>query len=551
MVASTPNAVIRRGARPRRTNSGAHPVGALARRTALDARARTIAFAYLFAVLGYINPATYASTYPTLQSRINFAHSLGNNKAVVLFYGKAYNLLSAGGYAAWRTGGILALFAAVYGVFAAVRAMRTEEDTGRAELVLAGVVSRPTVFVSSLLAIAAGTGLLWLAEFLGLLIAGLPTGSSAYLALATASVVLVFVGVGALASQLAPTRRTALRLGLALFALAFLIRVIADTSSGVQWLRWATPLGWAEELRPFTGAQPLVLLLPLAASAVLLVASARLYADRDIGAGLLPARDSAASRLWLLSSPTAHALREERGSLLTWILSVAAYGLVMGVVSKSVNKSVISSALQKQLEKFGTGPVDTPRGYIAFAFIFFVLGTSLFACAQVAAARHEEEEERLETLLALPVGRRQWLLGRLGLALAGAVAVSLTAGVLTWLGAQIEGVNLSLPGMLEASANCLPVSILFLGLAAVAYAIVPRASIGLAYGLVAVAFLWYLFGSLAGVPKWLVDATPFAHVGAVPAQPLRTGAAAIMITIGLLAAAAATAWFQRRDLVGA
>jgi len=407
------------------------------------------------------------------------------------------------------------------------------------------------VFVSSLLAIAAGTALLWVAEFLGLLIAGLAAGSSAYLALATASVVAVFVGVGALASQLAPTRRTALRLGLALFALAFLIRVIADTSSGVQWLRWATPLGWAEELRPFTGAQPLVLLLPLAASAVLLVASARLYADRDIGAGLLPARDSAAPRLWLLSSPTAHALREERGSLLTWILSVAAYGLVMGVVSKSVNKSVISSALQKQLEKFGTGPVDTPRGYIAFAFIFFVLGTSLFACAQVAAARHEEEEERLETLLALPVGRRQWLLGRLGLALAGAVAVSLTAGVLTWLGAQIEGVNLSLPGMLEASANCLPASILFLGLAALAYAIVPRASIGLAYGLVAVAFLWYLFGSLAGAPKWLVDATPFAHVAAVPAQPFRTGAAAIMITIGLLAAAAATAWFRRRDLVGA
>ena len=45
----------------------------------------------------------------------------------------------------------------------------------------------------------------------------------------------------------------------------FLLRVIADTSSGLSWLRWTTPLGWAEELRPFTGIRPAVLLLPLAA----------------------------------------------------------------------------------------------------------------------------------------------------------------------------------------------------------------------------------------------------------------------------------------------
>ena len=70
--------------------------------------------------------------------------------------------------------------------------------------------------------------------------------------------------------------------------------------------------------------------------------------------------------------------------------------------------------------------------------------------------------------------------------------------------------------MLEAGANCLPVALLFLGIAALAYALVPRASAGIAYGLVRVAFLWNLFGSLLGAPKWLVELTPFAHVGLVP-----------------------------------
>jgi polyether ionophore transport system permease protein len=525
---------------------------ALVCRGTVDARTRTIAFAYLFAAVGYVNPATYTSAYPTLSSRLPLAHSFANNKAVVLFYGKAYDLVTVGGYAAWRTGGTLALFAAVFALFAAVRGMRTEEDTGRSELVLAGLVGRRTIFTCSLLAVAAGIALLWLAEFAGLALAGLPAGGSAYLALATASVAAVFAGVGALTSQLASTRRAALQYGMAVFAIAFLLRVIADTSGGGgQWLRWATPLGWAEELRPFTGAQPLVLLLPLAVSSALLTPAAWIAARRDIGAGLLPARDSAAPRLRLLSSPTAHALRQERASLTAWVSSVAALGLVIGIVSRSINRSVISGGLKRQLEKFGTGPVATPRGYVAFAFIFFVLVTSLFACSQLGAARREEEQERLETLLALPVRRRQWLLGRLGLALAGAVAISLTAGAAAWLGAQAEGVNLSLAGLLGAGGNCLPVSLLFLGLATLAYALVPRASSGIAYGLVALAFLWYLFGSLVGVPKWVVAATPFAHVAAIPVQSFRTWAAAIMTATGLLAAGAGVAWFERRDLLGA
>ena len=543
--------IARRAGRPERATVVVRPALALVRRRTLDARTRTIAFAFLFAAVGYINPVTYASAYPTLSSRLPLVEGFAGNKAVVLFYGKAYDVLTAGGYSAWRTGGTLALLAAVFGVFAAVRAMRTEEDSGRAEIVLAGVVGRRAVLACSLLAIAAGIAVLWLAELAGLVLAGLAAGASAYLALATATVALVFAGVGALVSQLAPTRRGALQSGLAVFAVAFLLRVIADTADGAQWLRWATPLGWAEELRPFTGAQPLVLLLPLAVSAALLGAAAAIASGRDIGAGLLPARDSAAPRLQLLSSPTAHALRQERASLAMWIWGVTVFGLTIGIVSESINASVISDSLQRQLEKFGTGPVVTPRDYVAFAFIFFVLVASVFACSQLGAARREEEQERLETLLALPLGRRRWLLGRLGLAVAGAVAISLTAGAATWFGARAQGVHLGFTSLLEAGANCLPVSLLFLGLATLAFALVPRASSGIAYGLVAVAFLWYLFGSLAGVPHWAVAATPFAHVAAVPVDPFDATAAAIMVAVGLLAAAAGVTRFERRDVLGA
>ena len=64
-----------------------------------------------------------------------------------------------------------------------------------------------------------------------------------------------------------------------------------------------------------------------------------------------------------------------------------------------------------------------------------------------------------------------------------------------------------------------------------------------------VAFLWQLFGSLLGAPRWLVDATPFAHVGAVPVQPFRVVAAVVMVAIGVVAGLVAVGVFERRDLM--
>jgi ABC-2 type transport system permease protein len=533
-----------------KTGRGLAAASALARRAFRDARVRTISFACLFAVVAYIQPVGYRDAYPTLSSRLAFAHSFADNKAIRLFYGVPHNLLTVSGYTAWRVGGTLAIFAAVFGLLAAVRALRTEEDTGRMELVLAGSVGRGTAYLSALAAIAAGVLTLALAEFAGLVLSALPAGGSAELALATASIVPVLVGVGALTSQLASTRRMALELGGAAVGLFLALRVIADTSASAGWLRWATPLGWAEEVRPFTGAHPIVLLLPVVATVLLLVLAARIAAGRDIGTGVLPARESAEPRLSLLSSPIAQALRSERASLIVWLSGIGAFAYITGVIAKSTSTAGISKSLQHEVSKLGTGSIVTPTGYLAFVFIFFVLAVSLFVCAQIGAARHEEADERLETLLSLPISRRRWLGGRLALAAAGATALSLTAGLLTWAGAESGGVSISLTGMLEAGANCLPVALMFLGIAALTYALAPRASAGLSYGFVTVAFLWDLFGSLLSVPKWLVEATPFAHIGLVPAQPFRAVAALVMLGVAVSSALAATWVFQRRDLIG-
>jgi ABC-2 type transport system permease protein len=469
-----------------------------------------------------------------------------------MLYGTPRDLLTVGGYVSWRVGGTMVVFAALWGLLGAVRAMRAEEESGRAELVLSGVISRSEAFLAQLAAICAGAAVLWLALFISLLAGKLPVGGSAYLALAVVSVIPVFVGVGAIASQLAPTKRMATGLATGVLVIAFVLRMIAAISSaGLGWLRWLTPLGWAEELRPFAGPQPLVLPLPIVTASLLLAGAWALALRRDIGNGLLPARDSAPPRLRLLGSPVGLALRSERGVLFAWLVGVGAFAVLMGVISDAATPDVISENVQRQLEKLGTGSVVTPSGWLGFSFIFFILGVSLFCCMQIAWVRSEEAEQRLETLLALPVGRRDWLARRLLLAAAGAAAVALVAGLLAWAGAASQGADVSLPEMLGAGANTLPPALLFLGLGALAFALVPRATTVIAYGLVGLAFVWELFGSLLEVPDWLLALSPFHDVGLVPGEPFEATAAVIMLVIAACAALAAVQIFRWRDLTAA
>src|SRR5579884_3749925 len=118
------------------------PLGALAGRAFLDARSRTLAFAYAFAAYAYVQPVGWRGAYPTLADRLAYARSFGSNKGVRLLYGDPHAIATVGGHTAWRAGGTLAVAAAVFGLLAAVRASRAEEDAGRRELVLAGPVGR-------------------------------------------------------------------------------------------------------------------------------------------------------------------------------------------------------------------------------------------------------------------------------------------------------------------------------------------------------------------------------------------------------------------------
>jgi ABC-2 type transport system permease protein len=521
---------------------------AVGRHALRQERVRLGVISAIVALYAVANVVGYRDSYPTAAGRLRFAAAFKDDLALRLFYGVPHGLASVGGYAEFRLVGMMSVLIAGWAVFAAVRALRGEEDAGRFELILAGALTRRAATGTVLAALAIDCIAIWIATSLALLATGttfgdLSTGQALLLALAVVAPGPLFAALGALACQVAATHRGAQALGGALLAAALLLRMVADLANGAGWLRWTTPFGWAEQLRPVTGPAPSV--FALFAGATLLAAGATLAVAtrRDVATSLLTRHHQPHSHSTLLDSPSQAALRSEMPTLLTWVGAAGIFAVILGAFAKSLAEEGKKSGLHT----FGTADT-TATSYLSYSFVLFALIVALFAASHINAIRDEESSGRLETLFALSVSRRAWITGRLAIAAASSAALALLLGLLAWTGAASQDAGVGLAALAEAGLNCIPAALLFLGLGILLFAIAPRQSTGASLTLVGAAFLWELVGALVSAPSWLLAISPFHHLAAVPQQAFNTPAAIVMLLLGALAATSGVRIFTSRDL---
>jgi polyether ionophore transport system permease protein len=513
----------------------------------------------VFALTIVASIAAYKSTYGTAAERQRLLSGLAANSGIRALFGQAREIDTVAGFTAWRTMGLMPLIAGVWGLLVATRLLRGEEESGRWDTLLAGPLTRSRATLATVGAVGLGTLAMLVPTAAALLLLGvvpgdLPLGGALWLALALCVAAPAFAAVGALTSQLAATRREASALAAVVFAAAFMLRVAADGSASLGWLRWLTPLGWIEELRPLTGNHALALLPLLAWTGVLVALAAWIAGRRDAGAALLGHSDDRAPRHVLLGSPAAFAVRESLGGLIGWSLGLGLTAFMYGFLTSAVTKLARESAgLRKHVESSVGSQVDilSGKGYLAVVFVFLAVALAIYAATHATATREEEASGRLETLLARPLGRRGWLGGRM---LAGLVCCAIVAalmGLSAWAGAAIHSSDVSLLDMAKASLNALPVVALFGGLAFLGMAYVPRHTGAVAFGAVGGAYLWEQTGALVQAPGWTLAISPFHWLALVPAEPFDVVASLVMLAIALAAAALALARFRARDLVPA
>jgi polyether ionophore transport system permease protein len=513
----------------------------------------------VFGLYVYDNAFAFDSIAPTAAKRGQLLATMGNNAGLKALLGDTHGITTRGGFTDWRAIGVTSLVACVWGLLAATKALRGEEAAGRWELFLAGQTTPRRAAANALAGLGAGVLAMYVMTALLTALVGarpnvaISAGQSLLFAVAVVAGAAMFAAIGAVASEVMPTRSRATGLAAAVFGAAFMLRALGDATSSAHWLVYVSPLGWVEQLHPLTGAQPLWL-LPIAGLVGVCALTTVLLADRDLGASLLADKDTAAPRTGLLGSPLQFALRLSWAAIASWLTAMVVAALLYGSLAKSTGQDFASSSMlrkftgnlthvaQRQLQLAGT------RVFAGIIFLILMTLIMAYVASAMGRVREDEAEGYLDNLVVRSVSRQRWLSGRAGLILAVVVIAGVLGGAGFWAAAASQHAGLSFHELLLAGLNSAAPAALLLGIGVLALGFAPRLTSIVCWGLLAWAFLLDMLGSAIKVNHWVMDTSLLYHLALAPAVNPNWRIAGIYLAVGFAAAVAGGWRFTQRDL---
>ncbi|BCJ68526.1 ABC transporter permease [Polymorphospora rubra] len=456
----------------------------------------------------------------------------------------------------------LAVLVALMTTFTVVRHTRQNEETGRFELTGSAMVGRHAPLAAAL-GVAVGADLLIGAGVAAALVGiGLPvTGALAY-GTAIAGVGAAFAAVAAVTAQVFSTSRAANSAAAVAVGVAFGLRAVGDALGTVDagglrvtsaWPSWLSPLGWANQVRPFDADHWAVLALPAVFSVVAVAVAAVLVERRDAGTGLVAPRPGPARAGAELRSAAGLAWRLHRGGLLGWAIGLAVLGVAMGAVADEVDALVGDNAgLADAIAQLG-GAGGLVDAFLATIMSIVALMVAGYAVQAVLRAHAEESAGRLEAVAAGAVSRSRWLAGHLVCAAGGVLLLLALTGATVGFAygatvADTAGIAGETARMTGAALAQAPAVFVLAGAVVAVFGLLPRWSAAVAWAALALCALAGQFGAVLDLPTAVVNASPFSHVPAVPADDVTAGPllALLAVAAGLLAVGMVA--FRRRDL---
>lgn len=499
-----------------------------------------------------ITVSAYDTLFPDPEAAAVTVHALGSNPTLRAICGPPFDLMTPGGFAAWRVGTFVATLVAVMAALGVIRASRAEEEDGRTELLRSAAVGRHTPLAAAVGVAVAGSTLLGGLVAAAMIASRTPVVGSVCLGAGLALTGTAFTGLGAVTAQLSGSARTARGLALAAIGMAYLVRAVADGSSEasvVRDLNWISPVAWAGLARPYADERWWVLGLPIAMSVGLVAAAFALESHRDHAAGIMPDRLGPPRAGAGLATSWALTWRLQRGTVSGWLVGLGIWGLAIGSLSGSFEQMLRDTPRLAAMFRRMGGDASVLRDAFYAAMLGLVVVVVAMAGLQLLYhLLREEDRGHTEVVVATAVSRWEFAGSHLVTALVVPTALLAVSGAgLAATEAWTSRSWAPLGTVTGAALALAPGTWLTVGMAMLLIGWAPR----LAWlGWVVVG--WSLFtvwvGALLDLPDWLIDATPFARLSQLPVDPMDWGAfwgtaalAAVFVALGLIG-------YRRRDL---
>lgn len=377
----------------------------------------------------------------------------------------------------WRAISLLALTLGVGSLLTVIRHTRTDEETGRSELIRAYIVGRHANLTAALILTVIGNLSAGALIAISVIALGGAADGSILFGATMSAIGCFFAGMGAFIIQLRDNSGSARGIGLAVLGLGMLMAIINNFGGGFTILRWMTPMAWQRLTQPFAGNHGWYLLYCALFAAVPTIFAYILSTRRDLGAGVLLARSGPKEAANSLSTPLALAWRLHKKSFWGWLVGTVLYIIVFAAISPVLSTAGGMSSWLTNLG--GTNWTDeTGLGYVFLSIGIYLMSliVAVYAMTAVLRMKKEENEGRIEMLLDKKISRIRWMSSHLIVSALGSAALLLAMGI---AGGLIYGVatgNLSNEFwfILGMSISKLPSVWILAGISALLYGLWPR-----------------------------------------------------------------------------
>jgi ABC-2 type transport system permease protein len=542
---------------PISTWSRLYGFGGIYGKTIRDSRLAFIIAAALLGGLALFMGAAISQVFPTDSDRLDINKLIGGMPSYMVdMFGKPVALGTLGGYMSWKYGSVFMLGTALWSILALSGTLAGEAGRGSLDIVAATPIGKRRIALEKLAAhvtlLALALAIMAVCVTLSSNIFGsarlhdqIPPPAAFTFALQLGLIALFF---GGLAFALAPILGRGGAAGTAAVALA--IAWIVNPFSALDPIAIFSPFRWLFNSVPLTQTYdwpPLALVAVVAVA--FLVAGVELFARRDLGvtAGLsLPTLPGAVLGVRGLTS---RAFGEQVPRALAWGLGMAIWAAALVSISGSFAAQIEgSSDLVKTFSIVFPGLDFTKAGaWLTLWGEMLYIAAGLAATTFISKWASDEQDGRLEMLLATPKRRSLWVLSGGASAIMAVVVMTGLFAAGTALGALAGGISATDAIIGSASLGLFAIAVVGVGFAVGG---MWRTSIAaeIAATLVIATYLIFLIGPPLKAPDWFVQLALLDHYGQpmVGSWDLAGVAASVIIAVaGVLIGA----WgIRRRDI---
>ena len=521
--------------------------------------------------MGLVMVATMASV-ATLTTTLQAREQLVSLAAQFSWNADVVAVDTVGGYATFKIG-IFIFLIAVWPLLAGSRMLRGEEERGSLDVLLS--VPRPRVRVGLEKLAAMWTALLAMGVLIGLVaFAGgqkfggtFGLGDALLFGLNLALVCALIGGLALLISQFTHEQGPAAGwtggLLLVFIVLDMVHRVIPNT----EWISRFSPIYYynlSKPLVPSYGVNVGAMLLLLALGLILSGAAVWLFARRDIGGTVplprwlrLPERTASQALPvgdWSLRSVYARSLGMIAVPAMWWTLLISGWAIWVVVVVQQLQAKLSallasSPAFINAIKNIGGGDASLSTGLLSAMFFFLPLFLMAFAVTQVNGWSADEQDGRLDLVLAAPQPRLQVLFGRFAALATATIVISLITLLATAAAAAYAGVNLDLGNLAAATLGMAPLGLLVAGIGYMAAGwLRTAADTGLLSFLLAAWFFVSFIGPELKLPEATLRLSAFYYYGTPLLHGVQVTSVVGVIAVAALALGVGALRFARKDI---